>query len=491
MCAAFAAAYGVGALLTENQNSYLLHAGARAYWGRLARDWTARTADPFPVFTSLAIPFLHSKTLVALGGAQLLAIAVYAWALAGIVRATFEWRDTDPALATTGFALLACHSRLLASASMRTTGVDARALLVDGVAGQYLLGRVLQPSVAGVFLLVSIYAFLRGRPFAAVVCSSLAATMHATYLPSAALLTLSYAAISARRGDRGRALAMAGASLALVAPAAVYAATTFRPTDAETFQRAAYILADDRIALHARVATWFGGAAIFKVAVCACALWVVRRRLIFRLLWPAFLVGVVATLLLAVFPNPVFALQFPWRVSVWLVPISTALLAASAVDRVRRRRGLAMERLRRPALVFASLLVAYGIAGSVREARAVGRRPDAPLLAYVASAASNGDVYLIPPDMEDFRLRTRTPIVVDAKTHPFKDMEVLQWSERLQRSRAFYADAGGNARCGRLRAIAQQDGATHVVAPVAQPIACSGVDRVYADAAFAVFRITK
>jgi len=491
MCGAFAAAYGIGALLTENQNSYLLHAAARADWGNLARDWTARTADPFPVFTTLAALVLRATTLVALGGAHLFAIVVYAWALVGILRATFEWRDADPALAITGFALLACHSRLLASTSMRTAGVDARALLVDGVASQYLLGRVLQPSVAGVLLLVSIYAFLRDRPFAAVVCSSLAATMHATYLLSAALLTLSYAAVTARRGDRGRALALAGTSLALVMPAVVYAATTFRPTDAATFQRAAQILGDDRIALHAHVATWFGAAAIIKGLLCVGALWVVRRREIFSLLWPALLVGVVGLLLLARFPQPVVALQFPWRVSVWLVPISTALLAGAAVERVRRRRGLVLDRLRLPAMVVASVLVAFGISGSVREARAIDRRPEAPLDTYVRDAASSGDVYVVPPDMEDFRLRTRTPIVVDAKTHPYKDVEVLQWSERLQRVRAFYAETDAAARCGRLRDIARRDGATHLVVPAGQPIVCSSVDRVYADGAFAVFKIAR
>src|SRR2546421_10948004 len=53
-CALFAAAYGQGALLSGNQNSYLLHGFAGAGAGTLARDWTAQTTDPFPVFTMLA-----------------------------------------------------------------------------------------------------------------------------------------------------------------------------------------------------------------------------------------------------------------------------------------------------------------------------------------------------------------------------------------------------------------------------------------------------
>jgi hypothetical protein len=490
LCILFAAAYGAGAVLTENQNSYLLHAAARANWGDLARDWTARCADPFPVFTALAAPALRAPILVALGGAFLAAVAVYAWALVGIVRATFEWRAGDPALAATTAVVALFHSRWLASTSMRTFGVDARALLVDGVASQYLLGRVLQPSVAGVLLVVSIYAFLRGRPFRAVLWSSAAATLHATYLLSAALLTAAYAGLLARRGQRARAIAVAATSLALVAPAALYAATTFGPTDAAAFRRAAEILADERIAPHARVAVWFGPAAVLKTAICAAALWVVRRRPIFPLLWPAFAVGVAGSLLLAAFPNPVLALQFPWRVSVWLVPISTALLVGAGVESVHARAGLVVDRWRMPATVVASLLVAFGIAGTVREARAVDRRRDAPLRAYVASTATNGDVYLIPPELEDFRLRTRSAIVVDAKTHPYKDVEVLEWRDRLQRAQAFYADADRASRCARLDEIIERYAVTRVVMPIEQPVACHGLARVYADQAYAVFAIT-
>ena len=490
MCMMLAAAYGAGAVLSENQNSYLLHAAARAGWGDLARDSMARSADPFPVFTALAAPALRAPIFVALGGAFLAAVAVYAWALVGIVRATFGWRAGDPALAATTAVVALCHSRWLASTSMRAFGVDARALLVDGVASQYLLGRVLQPSVAGVLLLVSIYAFLRGRPFRAVLWSSAAATLHATYLLSAALLTAAYAGVLARRGERARAAAVAAASLALVAPAVLYAAATFGPTDAGTFRRAAEILADERIALHARVAAWFGPAAILKAAICAAALGIVRRRPIFPLLWPAVVVGVAGSLLLAAFPDPMLALQFPWRVSVWLVPISTAVLVGAAVESIHRRIGLRADRWRMPAIVVASLVVAFGIAGTLREARAVDRRIDSPLRAYVAGGAPNADVYLIPPGMEDFRLRTRSPIVVDAKTHPYRDVEVLEWRDRLRRAEAFYADSDPAARCARLRDIVRRDGATRVVVPIGREVACPGVDRVYSDAAFIVFTIT-
>src|SRR5260221_249676 len=260
MCMMLAAAYGAGAVLSENQNSYLLHAAARAGWGDLARDSMARSADPFPVFTALAAPALRAPIFVALGGAFLAAVAVYAGALVGICGATFGWRAVDPAAA-------------------------------------------------------------------------------------------------------------------------------FGPTDAGTFRRAAEILADERIALHARVAAWFGPAAILKAAICAVALGFVRRRPIFPLLWPAVVVGVAGSLLLAAFPDPVLALQFPWRVSVWLVPISTALLVGAAVESIHHGVGLRADRWRMPAIVVASLVVAFGIAGTLREARAVDRRIDSPLRAYVAGGA--------------------------------------------------------------------------------------------------------
>src|SRR5262249_62341658 len=78
--------------------------------------------------------------------------------------------------------LVAAHAGLLRLASARALGVDYPWYLQAGVAGQYMLGFGLQPSVAGVLLLPSVVAGARGRGWAAVGWACAAAVLHGTYL---------------------------------------------------------------------------------------------------------------------------------------------------------------------------------------------------------------------------------------------------------------------------------------------------------------------
>src|SRR5947209_4063362 len=85
----------------------------------------------------------------------------------------------------------------LASAAL---GLDYPWYLQAGVAGQYVLGGMLQPSVFGVLLVVAVCLFARDRPASAVVCVALAVAVHSTYLLPAGLLTLGFLAALVREG---------------------------------------------------------------------------------------------------------------------------------------------------------------------------------------------------------------------------------------------------------------------------------------------------
>src|SRR5262249_61332315 len=87
---------------------------------------------------------------------------------------------------------LAAHAALPRWCSYRWLGQDYPWFLQAGVAGQYVLGADLQPSVLGVLLVVAVCLFVRGRPFLAAVCAALAATIHTTYLLPAGLLTAGF-----------------------------------------------------------------------------------------------------------------------------------------------------------------------------------------------------------------------------------------------------------------------------------------------------------
>src|SRR5207244_6794018 len=77
---------------------------------------------------------------------------------------------------------VAVHSALGRWLSYRWFGQDYPWFFQAGVAGQYILGPVLQPSAFGVLLVAAVWLFVRGYPFLAAISVALAATLHSTYL---------------------------------------------------------------------------------------------------------------------------------------------------------------------------------------------------------------------------------------------------------------------------------------------------------------------
>ena len=57
---------------------------------------------------------------------------------------------------------------------------------------------------------------------------------------------------------------------------------------------------------------------------------------------------------------------------------------------------------------------------------------------YGLAAGPAAEAGQVPLDLQRFRLHTGAPIVVDFKAIPYKDVEVLEWHERLRDSLHFY-----------------------------------------------------
>ncbi len=190
----FGVAYTQAQLYYSNQNQYFLHGLAAAGDGDLREDWLANTKDPTPLFSALVAftaKYLHAWFFY---GYYLAMLGLYFVSLISL----FPLLTRSPISRTAWFLFIALmvlvHAGVLRLASARLLGVDYPWFFQAGLAGQYVLGFGLQPSVAGVFLITSIVAFLKNRPWQAIAWACLAGVLHATYLPTAALLTLAYMA---------------------------------------------------------------------------------------------------------------------------------------------------------------------------------------------------------------------------------------------------------------------------------------------------------
>ena len=451
---AFAVAYGQSPLYTGNQHTYLLHGLSQAGVGLLEADWQARTADPAPITSLLvaAAAKLGAEWLLLLFHAML--IGAYGIALAGIGMTLFRLDGWARGLVLIA-ALVAVHSAI-AGELQGGLPDDVRSLVTRGLAGQFAPGFTFQPSLFGVLLVVSLLLYARGWLTAAVATAGAAAMFHPTYLLSAAVLSGAYLADAFARSGRWRELVpAAGAAAAMLVPVGVYAVSAFGPAAAPVHEAAQSVLVDFRIPHHAKPEAWFAADDAIRLGIVAAGVALAWGTVLFPVLSLATAAGGALTAIQLVTGSETLALLFPWRVSVFLVPVCAAIVLAAAI---RATFGLAstLERLvarlhpeRASRLGTAAPAAACSLAGFVIAASLVaGIEPLSRLEAdprqdelgrLVARQSSPGDLYLIPPRLYEFRLDAGVPVYVDYKTHPYEDREVLEWRRRLREVTRLYA----------------------------------------------------
>jgi hypothetical protein len=517
--AAFAAAYGQAPLYYSNQNQYFLHGLAAAGDGLLAGDWLAQAADPTPIFSALAAVtarFLHPWMFHLY---QALLLAVYAAAMLGL----FAWLvGSDVAMRRWPVFLtlaVAVHSALVRWLSFRLLGLDYPWYAQAGVAGQYLLGPMLQPSVFGVLLLAAVCLFARGQEGLAIVCVALAATIHSTYLLPAGLLTAGFLTSLLLARQFRRAVFLGGLALVLVLPVTAYVVWKFAPTSPEIFSEAQDVLVNVRIPHHCRPDLWLDPIAVAQLAWIGIGLALLWRTRLFAALAVTALLAVALTLVQVATGSNTLALLFPWRISAVLVPIATAVIFARVVAIRRLPLDGTVARVSAAVLLVALALAGIGICAGGLAFRSDDR--ELRLLDYVREHRQPGDVYLIPVrvpalksdirgskssdfepiaqkrqdaqvipvGLQRFRLYTGAPIFVDFKSIPYRDTDVVEWRDRLLRTQRLYEQI----HQGKLAdAVAEMRrlGVTHLVVGAGASLPDRTLTRLpLEDASFQLFRL--
>jgi hypothetical protein len=509
--------YTQAPLYYSNQNQYFLHGLARANEGFLRDDWLAQTADPTPVFSLLVevtvrhLPeWMFHVYYVFLQGVYWASLISVFSVLAG-AQNTIRLRLAFAAL------LLLSHSAFLRWASYRVLGWDYPCYFQGWLAAQYVLGPVFQPSAFGVLLVLSVALLVHDRPFAAVSSAALGATVHSTYLLSAAFLTLAFMIALMRDGQRRQAVLLGAWSLLLVTPVVVYALVTFRPTNAETFAEANQALVHMRIPHHCIPRLWCNGITLGQVAWMLLSLYLIRGTRLFGILGLVFLLSAGLTLLQAATGSDELALLFPWRASVIVIPLATTVVVSHLVLAGASWFNRAWVGFASGAVVI-GLFLAGGALIWFEQGFQTNDR-ELPLMKHVRENGAEGEVYLLPVDvpnlkatvrgslssdfkplpakkddaslipfdLQRFRLHARAAIFVDFKAIPYKDVDVLEWHRRVRWNQRVYKERDWN-RAGTLREL-KREGITHVIATKDRDITCDALVVIYEDADYRIYRV--
>lgn len=493
---AFGLAYSQAPLYTSNQNQYFLHGAARAGLGFLHQDWLANTADPTPVFSWIVEWTSRLLPLAAFHVEYLALLAVYLAALWLLADAAFHLRRPGPRPLLFLTLVIGLHSAALHWVQSRLLGDGWEYLWDGGLAGQRLLGPVFQPSTFGVLLLLSVALFVRGHPAWACALAALAACVHPTYLLSAALLVLAYLLLEWRRTRRLLPSFRIGLlALLLVTPTLLYVALVLGPTSPDHLAEAQRILVEERIPHHALPAGWFDASSLVQLALVGAAMFATRRMPIARLLLLVTAAGILLTAAQVLTGSAMLALLFPWRISAVLVPASTALLAGWVVNRltpvIERRGALAHRVAGLLSMTVIGLLAAAGVLAFVLLRSQQAADPARGVMTYVKAHAATGEVYLVPARLQEFRLATGAPILVDFKSIPYRDVDVIEWSERLRLVDFVYREEPQDVSCALFDQAARRYGVTHVVLDDdLLDLDCPQLRIVYADDRFALGMLT-
>ena len=476
-------------LFTSNQNQYFLHGMANAGLGSLNQDWLANTREPTPLFSMLVRwTYQGLKNPIWFYFYYAILMGLYLFSLLGILDEFFHIRENTTRFILTATLILTLHSAALRFIFNRLLGTNWMFLFDGGAAGQRLLGLVFQPSVFGVFLVVSLYFFIKGQVYWAAILAAAAACIHPTYLFTSALMTIGYLlTIIVEEKNFRKALLCGGLALILVAPILIYIFNNFMGTEGAV--KAFRILIDIRIPHHTLASYWLDFTVLFKTIMVLFAIFLIRKQK--RIAIPMVIVFSGALLLSTyqiITKDSFLALVFPWRPTALLVPLSSSILAAGfstwlcgliKEDRIR-------SILQISCLAMIVILLLAGIWQMNEEFKQYQNSQEAGLYEWVREYSASGDRFLIPINLETFRTNTLRPIYTDYFAIPYSSSDVIQWYHRVLAANKFH-DTGS---CLELMYLQHDERLTHVITAKDRPQPdCQNLKLLYADDYFLAYQI--
>jgi hypothetical protein len=273
--------------------------------------------------------------------------------------------------------------------------------------------------------------------------------------------------------------------------------TALSAASPEASSMALNIIVHERIPHHAVPASFWNTTANIQLAIMVVGLILAfRYRRLFYIMLSLFTGGVIVSLVQLLTNSDSLALMAPWRVSVLLVPLSTALIIAFIVSGFISLLHMDNPKFLMLFLPLALYVVFINVSGgiSLQDMYGSGRRERrlVQMMDYVRENKRPEDLYMIPPTdnyFDDFRLYTGAPVFINWKSHPYKDVEVLEWYKRVQQADLFYK-SGGADKCAQLQALIDEYGITHVVFKSKEiPLACEFAKEIMRIENFVIYTI--
>ncbi len=515
-----------------NQCIYFFWGMMNSGFGFLENDFLATQADPFPLFSwvvQYSFRFFGSNCFLFWYWLLNLVYVVAFFEIMDVVRAT------PSPLERAGVRLLLflfAHSTLIWGLFFsRFFNLDLRWACDSGFAEQGILRGYFQPSVFGVFILLSVALFAKRRFLLAFVSAAIAACFHANYLLVSAVFICIYLLFLLKEKNYKTAIIGGVISFVIVFPYLIYVLKHFGTSSPETVE---YVRNNIKGHIHFDYHIWMNSKAFLQMTLIGFALWFARKTTLFFPLSIGLVVLVTLTFITYA-SGSIFLLSLtPWRISVVLVPVAvaiavvrlssvsniklsnliicivlTATLSAlyfrifgnSSGDFILKWRMLTLivfvstigfvllfekylpnVNLKNFTLLAALfLIVCLGLSGILLHKN--DRESEKELMEFVSKNSSQEQHYLIPPELTDFRLATGAPVFVDSTI--YHNNTLPEWDKRIKIVNRFFAASDTVL----LDSLVRNCGITHIIAK--EDFDFDKNNEVYRNKRYAIFDISE
>ncbi len=404
----------------KGNSLHLLHAIKDFDFNKLQNDWIANQTNHLPFFTYFNNILLQVFSINILHAIHFCLLASCSFFLFLICKNEFQnLNKVTQSILWFSIFILIYHEHSY----------------FGGVAGQDIINEGYQPASFGVLFYIGIYLYLIRKNFYAVFFICLSASFHPSYVLHSGLLLLGILSYFAFIKEYRKLFKILIFYVILILPITIFIIYNFLLIDKQLIYEGQNILLD-RIPHHALISNWFSYKDVLSVLIYIISLFLIyKNKQIFIPLAIFGFFSIFLTLIQFITESHSLAFSFPWRASVFLVPISSMILISFLIQKFFSNKT--------NSILFSIVLLLVTFSFFFVKNHFIKNSnknfyTKLELTKKINNNFNSIDRILIPVRLEYIRMNTGLPIFIDWKHHAFKYDEIIIWKRRIQLTQEFY-----------------------------------------------------
>lgn len=432
-------------LLFKGNVVVIIHAIEIFNDNKLQNDWIANQTDHIPAFTYFNYILIKLFSIKILYFVHFILLSLCAFSLFLISKSVY------PKLGKSDFILVWFTLFIL---------IFHENSFFSGVAGQSVIDAGYQPASYGVLFFLGIYFFLIDKNFLSILLICISATFHPTYIIPSGFLVLGFSMyffLYKKYSDLFKIILYYSI---LILPITIFVFFNFLNLDRETTILGQEILMK-RISHHADILYWFSYKDVISMIIFFISLILIRDKTKFFIsLGILGFCSIFLSVIQYFLQNNGLALLFPWRSSVFLMPISSIIIISYLIDKIK---GKLLNKKKIIYSIFFLISIFFGLKSHVLENLNSNFEKKISLSNEIKKYYKKIDSLLVPIDTVSIRLNTGLPIFINHKHHPFKHDEIIDWNLRVKLASNFYNAKNLNLQNQLLKEILELEKISHIL----------------------------